>query len=249
MKVGLEELYLGNETEIGETKFKATKDYVEPFIEKVKPFVDNITIDAWYPSQLVKTEDKNAITYNKVHIICYVKSDVENSIGKEVICLSYTLEGKTPLSKIYRGYITSEGHFVVENPDWIISQKIEEGEAIDVSDVLSLLESTSNIKSLDDKLSKVITKDEVRSSVGEWMTFCMNTVIDNDLYKSKLPYRHAVNGYRSLTQNTDSGYYMVSDNTYLETVYHAMLQIITDDIKDFMNIFDKTILINNMLKL
>lgn len=248
MKLTLEELYLGNETEIGDVKFKSTKTYVEPFINKVKPFVNHIEINASYPGQLVKTEDKNAITFNKVHIKCYVKSESDSDL-KEIIVFSYTLEGKTPLSKIYRGYESKDGHFVVDNPNWIIVQKIEEDGGIDVSKITSLLEDTSNMKTFQDKLNKVITKDQITKSVGNWITYCMITVQEHDLYKTKLPYRHAINGYKSLTQNTDSGYYMIADSTYVHSVYYAMLQIITDDTKDIMNVFDKTILVNNMLGL
>lgn len=248
MKLSLEELYQGNETEIGDVKFKSTKFYVEPFINKIKPFVDNIEINASYPGQLVKAEDKNAITFNKVHVKCYVKSNVQSDL-KEIIVLSYTLEGKTPMAKMYRGYESEDTHFVVDNPDWIIIQEIKEDEGIDVSKVTDLLESTSNIGTFKAKLDKVITKKEITDLVGNWITYCMTIVHEHELYKIKLPYRHAINGYKSITHNTDSNHYMVGDSTYKANVYYAMLQIITDDSKDMMNVFEKTILVNNMLGL
>ena len=250
MKLTLEELYKGNSTEINEKLFLSTKQLVEPFIKAMKDLTATYDINAWYPSQLVRGDkNDNVITYNKVIIECHLKSSIEGELT-EVVGLAYNLEAKIPVYKIYRGYRWKDGTFTTINRDWLITNEIEEEVGIPILGLKELLEKTSSIKVLEQKLSLQVKKEDVDKQLGKWISICLNTSYEvPDLYKVKLPYRHAVNAYKLLTHDENSDYFISGDTTFVFNVYRAMLDIITNDVKDNFNTFEKTILINEMLNL
>lgn len=249
MKLTVEELYKGNSTEINDKLFISTKELVDPFLKATKEFTEKVSIDAWYPAQLVREKDVNVITYNKVIIECYVKNSIQSEL-QEVIGLSYNLESKIPIYKLYRGYRWKDGTFTTCNRDWIIAGELEEEVGIPISGLKELLEKTSTLAVMQKKLESIIDKESVEKALGKWISICMNTSYEaTDLYKVKLPYRHVINSYKLLTQDENSDYYIAGNTTYVHNVYRAMLDIITNDVKDCFNTFEKTILINEMLNL
>lgn len=249
MKLTVEELYKGNSTEINDKLFLSTKELVEPFLKAMKDLTESIDIDAWYPAQLVRNKDVNVITYNKVIIECYLKSKTEGEL-REVVGLAYNLEAKIPVYKIYRGYRWKDGTFTTINRDWLVTGQIEQEVGVPILGLKELLEKTSTLPVIQTKLETLVSKESVDNALGKWVTICMNTSYEvDDLYKVKLPYRHVINAYKLLTQDENSDYYITGDTTYVYNVYRAMLDIITNDVKDVFNTFEKTILINEMLNL
>jgi hypothetical protein len=66
MEITIGKLLEGKSTVIKDEKYLSTKDYVEPFINLMKVFTDNFSIQVQMPAQLTVTNSKTDITYNKV---------------------------------------------------------------------------------------------------------------------------------------------------------------------------------------
>jgi len=66
MEITFEKLLEGKSTVIKESQYFPTKDYVSPFIELMKKFTNDFSIQVQLPSQLTITDSKEDITYNRV---------------------------------------------------------------------------------------------------------------------------------------------------------------------------------------
>jgi len=66
MEVSLEKLLKGKSTNIKGVDFLATKDYVQPFVDAVKPFTNEFVIKVQAPDQITYTDKEEDLTYNRV---------------------------------------------------------------------------------------------------------------------------------------------------------------------------------------
>ena len=66
MEITIEKLLEGKSTIIKDSEYLSTKDYVSPFIELMKKFTNDFSIQVQLPSQLTITDSAKDITYNRV---------------------------------------------------------------------------------------------------------------------------------------------------------------------------------------
>lgn len=66
MEITIGKLLEGKSTVIKENEYLETKEYVNPFIELMKKFTNDFSIQVQLPSQLTITDSKEDITYNRV---------------------------------------------------------------------------------------------------------------------------------------------------------------------------------------
>lgn len=242
--LSLKELYLGEETVIGESSFKSTKDYVEPFVDVASKYTENFVIRAVEQKQKVG-KDSN-VTYNRVWVQGVLPEEQDGH--KKVISMVYGLDIRKPVFKFYKGFINSAcTNLTVFNPSWINIQEIENSQ-INYEVIDSLFNKDD--KELFDKLkvmkNTTFDRDGQIKMLGTW--------VDNSLKLKGMPAATSnmssipIKAYTSLFLNSSSEYYIpegVNPNQF--DIYNAFTQVLTDDKKDISNKFEKTMLVNKIL--
>jgi hypothetical protein len=66
MEITIGKLLEGKSTVIKDNEYLSTKEYVNPFIEIMKKFTTDFSVQVQLPSQLTITDSKEDITYNRV---------------------------------------------------------------------------------------------------------------------------------------------------------------------------------------
>lgn len=66
MEITIEKLFEGKSTVIKDNEYLTTKEYVSPFVELMKKFTTDFSIQVQLPSQLTITDSEKDITYNRV---------------------------------------------------------------------------------------------------------------------------------------------------------------------------------------
>ena len=66
MEITIGKLLEGKSTVIKENEYLSTKEYVEPFIELMKKFTQDFSVQVQLPTQFTITNSKEDITYNRV---------------------------------------------------------------------------------------------------------------------------------------------------------------------------------------
>ena len=106
MEITINQLLEGKPTIIKGKEFKATKDYVNPFLDKISKFTDNFIVEVQQPDQIIVTDDKST-TYNKVWIQAIMPSKDDIKSCSETINFVYALDSRIPVYKIFRSYKSS----------------------------------------------------------------------------------------------------------------------------------------------
>lgn len=66
MEITISKLFEGKCTSIKDNAYLSTKEYTSPFIEVMKKFTTDFSVQVQLPSQLTITDSKEDITYNRV---------------------------------------------------------------------------------------------------------------------------------------------------------------------------------------
>lgn len=66
MEITIEKLFEGKSTVIKDNEYLTTKEYVSPFVELMKKFTTDFSVQVQLPSQLTITDSEKDITYNRV---------------------------------------------------------------------------------------------------------------------------------------------------------------------------------------
>lgn len=250
MEITIAELYDGKATIIKNKDYLATKDFVKPFIDQMSSITNDFRIKVKLPDQIT-VGDIQDVTYNRVLIEAVLPKEHTIDNHEEVIGFLYGLDVRKPISKIYRGYLNSAcTNLTVFDPKWMIVDEIKPGEQIIVKSK-QLLEMPNNFKVTLDKLKKeFISKEKVYERLGSWIDASLRQHYYNGVQNVKISPNSAVEAYKSLYLDEDSPYYVKKDQeASMFNVYNAFTQTVTDDTKDIMNKFEKTMMINKILKL
>ena len=93
-----------------------------------------------------------------------------------------------------------------------------------------------------------LNRDDQKLYLGNWVD---NTLRENQDYgfgKVKIAVSTPIDAYKQLFIDKDSQYFVPEGiDPTLFNVYNSFTQIITDDKKDIMNKFEKTMIINRIL--
>ena len=251
MDVTIQELLKGKPTIIKNKEFYQTRNYVEPFIERMSAITDDFRIQVKVPEQMTYSKDAQDLTYNRVLIQAVLPQDHSIDGHDEVIGFLYGLDVKRPVVKIYRGYLNQAcTNLTVFNPQWIDVQELIPGDPINYNAVKMLMEQTNDF-ALRVKKMKETTLDRKNQTnyLGEWVDYALRENQDYGFGKVKIAVSTPVDAYKQLFIDQDSEYYIPEglDPTLFD-VYNSFTQIVTDDKKDLMNKFEKTMIINRLLK-
>lgn len=250
-EITLQELYRGKSTLIKNKEFFATQHYVEPFIEKMSKFTDRFEIKVKLPDQMTTNANMTDITFNRVVVEAVLPKKFTIDDHDEVIGLVYGIDVRKPVAKLYRGYINQVcTNLSVFNPSWLNIQELIPGDPINYTPIQELMEKTNDFAVYLDKLkSTYIGRDEATNYLGKWVDYALREGDDYGFGKVKIAVSTPVDAYKQLFIDEDSQYYIPQgyDPTLFD-VYNSFTQIITDDKRDILQKFEKTMIINKLLR-
>lgn len=251
MDITLQELLKGKSTIIKNKEFFPTQHYVQPFIDKLSPLTDDFRFQVKIPDQMTISKDMTDLTYNRVLVQAVLPKKFTIDNHDEVVGFLYGIDVKKPVVKIYRGYLNQAcTNLCVFNPTWLNVQELVPGEPINFSPIKSLLENTNDFAVQLDKLkSTYIDRNAKTQYLGEWVDYALRESQDYGFGKVKIAVSTPIDAYKELFINSDSDYFIPEGiNPTLFDIYNSFSQLITDDKKDLMNKFEKTMIINRILK-
>ena len=247
----LQEILKGKATIIKNKEFYPTKTYVEPFLERMSAFTKDFRVQAKLPDQITKNSQETDMTYNRILIQAVLPEKYCIDKHDEVIGLVYGIDVRKPVVKLYRGYLNQAcTNLCVFNPQWINVQDMTPGEPIDYSPIKNLMENTSEFANvLASMKATFLNRDDRKNYLGEWVDYALRESQDYGFGKVKIAVSTPIDAYKQLFIDSDSEYYIPQgyDPTLFD-VYNAFTQLITDDDKDLMNKFEKTMIINRLLR-
>lgn len=248
MSIDLSELLKGKSTIIKEVSYLETKEYINPFIDKFK---DKNYYFKCYTKQADQVSVSNGnpdIVYNRVLIMAIENTDTE---FKKAVCMAYGLDVKVPVFKFFVGAINSSDYFLVFDENLLSLQKIEEGKDIDYSIVDTFINQNvvNSIKKEVATLQNTLldwSGNYLR--LGKWIDFTLTQSLTNNYGKVKISNTFPIEVYNKLYIDKDSDYYV--NNNPIETmhIFNVYASLLRTD-KDILNRFEKTILIQKLIKL
>lgn len=248
--ISLQELLQGKATIIKNKEFFPTRNYVEPFIDKMSAFTDDFRIQVKVPDQMTTSRGEADLTYNRVLIQAVLPKKYTIDNHDEVIGMVYGVDLKKPLVKMYRGYLNRAcTNMCVFNPQWQNIQELVAGEPINFKPIKELMEFTNDFPRKLEKLkSSFIERDKRTDYLGQWVDYTLREQEDTGFGKVKLASSIAIDAYKQLFIDSNSDYYIPNGiEPSMFDVYNSFTQIVTHDSKDIVNKFSKTILVSKLL--
>lgn len=252
MELTIPELLQGKPTIIKNKEFFQTKTYVEPFLEKMSKLTDDFRVQVKIPDQMTMGNGVTDTTFNRVWIQAVLPEDHCIDDHDEVIGFLYGIDVKKPVVKIYRGYLNRAcTNLCVFNPTWMEVQEMIPGDPINYGAVQNLLKQDNDFAVRLKKMKETTIDRNMRKNyLGEWVDYSLRETQDYGFGKVKIAVSTPIDAYKSLFIDQDSQYYIPEgiDPTLFD-VHNSFTQIITNDSKDIMNKFEKTMIINSILGL
>lgn len=261
MELQLAELLAGRATRIKNREYYPTAAYVEPFLERLSKLTNEFRINAVTPSQITYTGDGTLstedITYNRVTVEAILPDTmkVNGDDHKEVIGMVYGLDVRKPVVKFFHGRERCVcTNMCVFSPSLLACQDLESETAIDFKPLERIIEQTDDtVVWLKKLLNTEFSCDDynINESLGKWIRNCINYSYDNHYGKVKVACSTPIDAYKSLFERDDSDYFIGNESvTSMYNIYNAFTQILTDSKKkDSFNVFEKTLLIKDILNL
>lgn len=252
MQITLDTLLKGSATLIKSKEYLSTSDYVQPFMDAMAAYTKEFYVRVKLADQLALNSDDNTnVIYNRVLIEAVLPIEHVIDGHQEVIGFVYGLDIRKPVAKLYRAYKNKEnGSLVVFNSNWIIQEEIEPEKELSYP-VEKLLSMTNDVPAILKKMkSETVEVDSQKSNLGHWVDFTLCKSLNNGIHSTKLSPNMSIDAYKMLYINEESPYFTPeAEVSTVHNIYNAFTQTITDDDKDIMNKFEKTLLINKLLNI
>lgn len=258
MELTLEQALKGKATQIKGKEYFTTEAYITPFIERMSKFTDDFRIQAIPADQISLTKDGEInmedIVYNRIWIQAVMPDECGFENHDRVIGMVYGLDTRKPIVKLYNGGLNRACcNLCVFDPNFLNVQELEPESAINFKPINYLLEQTSTIKAILERLSNTeVPYDEsiINENLGQWVRNTMSKQFTNQFGKVKISTNTAIDAFKLLYEDKESPYYVNPGySTDMFNVYNAWTQVITDDKKDIINKCEKTLLISNILNI
>ena len=253
MELTVEQLLQGKATKIKEKEFFTTKAYVEPFFERMSKYTEEFIINVKPADQISLTPSGEVnfddIVYNRVWIQAVLPDEYAYENHKRVMSMLYALDTRKPVVKMYTGALNMAClNLCVFNPDALNVAELEPITAINYSPINLLMGMNDTIKSTLEKLDKMIfNRNEIYEDLGLWIDRCITSKFNSGFGTVKITASAPLNVYKDLFYNEDSNYYTKGEEVDGFTVYNAFTDLITQDKKDLVNKFEKTLLIKEIM--
>lgn len=253
MEINLTELLKGKATRIKDKEYFTTEAYVTPFIERMSKMTDNFIINVKPADQISLTKEGEInfddVIYNRVWIQGVLPNEYAWDNHQRVISMIYALDTRKPLVKFYTGALNMAClNLCVFNPESLSVNELEPESAINYNFINTAMSQTDTIKVTLEKLSNMeFTKDSIYDSLGHWIDNCITSKLNYGFGAVKIAESTPIDVYKDLFYDEKSKYYTESNSVDGFTVYNAFTELITQDKKDIVNKFEKTILIKDIM--
>ena len=253
MELTLEQLLQGKATKIKDKEFFTTKAYVEPFLERMSKFTENFIINAKPADQVSLTPNGDInfedVVFNRVWIQAILPDDYAYDNHKRVVSMLYALDSRKPVIKLYTGALNMAClNLCVFNPEALSVAELEPETAINYSFINNMMSMVDTIKVNLEKLANMeFKRDEIFDDLGHWIDRCINAKWNSGFGAVKIAESAPVDVYKSLFYDQKSKYFTQNDSVDGFTIYNAFTDLITQDKKDLVNKFEKTLLIKDIL--
>lgn len=255
MEITIEQLLAGKATQIKNRNYLPTKQYVEPFLEKLSKFTDDFRIQVKLPQQMTfdHLEDEPDVTYNRVLIQAVLPGLIENH--KEVVGFIYGLDVRRPVVKIYKGALNMACiNLCIFDPSYLSVQELEPEKRINFTPIDYLTDKFSDhLLWIENLRNSHWTRniESIRENLGKWIINSINCKYHNGIGNSvSLANSMPIKAYKMLFDDTESPYYIPEDSDVCQlNVYNAFTEILRDDMpKDIVNYPDKTLLLREIME-
>ena len=253
MELTVEQLLQGKATKIKEKEFFTTKAYVEPFFDRMSKYTEEFIINVKPADQISLTPSGEVnfddIVYNRVWVQAVLPDEYAYENHKRVMSMLYALDTRKPVVKMYTGALNMAClNLCVFNPDALNVAELEPTTAINFSPVNLLMGMTDTIKVTLEKMSKMtFNRNTIYEDLGLWVDRCITAKYNSGFGTVKIAESAPINVYKSLFYEEDSNYYVQGDEVDGFTVYNAFTDLITQDKKDLVNKFEKTLLVKEIM--
>lgn len=242
----------GKSTLIKNKQYLSAKAYIQPFTDRMDQFKATYNCQVKLADQVSVTDSTPDVVYNRVHIQAILPEDYyyQNNC-KKVVGFVYGVDVKIPVAKFYIANIDDKGNTIAFDSNAINIQKLEDATPVDYSCIPSLMELTDNTNVMIQQMkNNYIDRDLFINRLGEWVDSTLDQCIINDGGKVKLTASLPIDVYKSIIKDKESGYYVKETSQIsIYDVYTTFLGKIKEDDKDIINRFEKTLLVNKILKL
>ena len=258
-EIQLNELLAGRATRIKNREYFPTRAYVEPFLERVQKLTSEFRVQVQLPTQItytaegdINTED---ITYNRVLIEAILPDEYKfnDDPHRAVLGMVYGIDVRKPVVKFFKGQERmSCTNLCVFSPQLLSCQDLEPETQIDFKPLERIIEQTDDTATWLKKLIETefdCSEHNVNESLGRWVRNCINYSFNNHYQPVKIACSTPIDAYKSLFEKEDDDYYIgLNGNTSMYQIYNAFTQVLTDGMKkDPFNIFEKTLLVRDIL--
>jgi hypothetical protein len=258
MDITVEELLKGKPTIIKGKNYFGTAAYVEPFLERLHNVTDDFRVHVQLPDQITRTVNGDIntddITYNRVYIEAVIPDDECYIDHDKVIGMVMGLDTRKPVAKFYSGSLNAAcTNLCVFDPSYLFCQQIEPETPLDfkpLDKVLDMKDATKEILTVLHETHFRNCVEDLERRLGSWCRNAMHISYSSGLQPVKLSIDSVIQAYKSLFEKEDSDYYQVGDTVNMFDVYNAFTQQITnsrDKGKDLINMFEKTLLLRDIL--
>lgn len=243
----------GKPTIIKGKEYLATADYVQPFFDEMAKFTNNFIVNVQTPNQVTVSDGDEDITYNRVWIQAILPDKYCIDDHDEVISLLYGLDVKTPVYKVYRGYLNRAClNLTIFNPSWLQVTELQEGETFKYS-IKSLMEMTNDTQLRLNSMKNTFLDrdpDAVHQLLGEQIEKVMHMEWVNIAGKAKLSTAMVIKAYQMVYLDSKSPYYVKdTEACSVFNYYNAYTQLITDDTRDITCKCEKVLLVDSLFGL
>lgn len=253
MELTLNQLLQGKATKIKESEYLTTKAYVEPFIDGMSKYTDNFIINVKPADQISLTSNGEInfddVVYNRVWVQAVLPDDYAYDNHKRVLSLLYALDTRKPVVKIYTGALNMAClNLCVFNPDALNTAELKPETPIDFRPIKRLMQMTDDIKATLDRISQMTFKrNDMFDELGHWVDRCITAKFNSGFGTVKIAESAPIDVYKDLFYDEKSKYYVQGEEVDGFTVYNAFTDLITQDKRDLVNKFEKTILIKEIM--
>lgn len=253
MEIDLTELLKGKATRIKEKEYFTTEAYVTPFLERMSKMTDNFIINVQPAKQISLSSDGEInfddIIYNRVWIQAVLPNEYAWDDHQQVISMIYALDARKPIVKFYSGALNMAClNLCVFNPNALSISELEPESAVNYSFLNTIMSQTDDIKVMLEKLSNMeYKKESIFNNLGHWIDNCITSKISYGFGAVKIAESTPIEVYKDLFYNEKSKYFTEDSSVDGFTVYNAFTELITQDKRDIINKFEKTLLIKDIM--
>jgi hypothetical protein len=253
MEISINELMAGKATRIKDKEYFTTEAYVTPFLERMSKVTDDFIINVKPADQVSLTKEGEInlddVVYNRVWIQGILPDEYAWDNHKKVISMLYALDARKPVVKFYTGALNMAClNLCVFNPDMLNVAELEPEKAINYGNLDRIATMTDTINATLQSLSNMeFKRNTIYDNLGHWVDNCINAKYNCGFGTVKLAESTPIEVYKDLFYNDKSPYFTTDDRVDGFTVYNAFTDLITQDKRDLVNKFEKTLLIKNIM--